>query len=260
MANHYNPPEDSPGILLTGPFSFDFVPLLFSPPSAILTPISETNKLTVPATNANSIDPESRPLLEDLGMGRLPLQVPTVQFMRYDSTLNASQIEYKNTFVPLSSSEYSSLSPTQPTQTTDNIASNSSKHRGKQRKDFVVNTIKERTRPPRVLECFNCHVTKTPLWRRTSDHKHSLCNACGLYFKQYKKHRPPHFSLRPTFKTRTTTHAGKPRASSNASSLSYYEGKILLNANPTEVLVGFEEPLIVGNDMPNLSFNFDSLD
>ncbi|KAG0734611.1 hypothetical protein G6F62_010204 [Rhizopus arrhizus] len=47
-------------------------------------------------------------------------------------------------------------------------------------------------RPPRQLECFNCHVTKTPLWRRTPDRAHSLCNACGLYYKQYGTHRPLH--------------------------------------------------------------------
>ncbi|KAI8641963.1 hypothetical protein BD408DRAFT_417426 [Parasitella parasitica] len=45
---------------------------------------------------------------------------------------------------------------------------------------------------PRQLECFNCHVTKTPLWRRTPDRAHSLCNACGLYYKQYNTHRPLH--------------------------------------------------------------------
>ncbi|KAF8943531.1 putative electron transfer flavoprotein subunit [Haplosporangium gracile] len=39
-------------------------------------------------------------------------------------------------------------------------------------------------------ECYNCGVTKTPLWRRTADRLHSLCNACGLYYKQYKMNRP----------------------------------------------------------------------
>jgi len=39
-------------------------------------------------------------------------------------------------------------------------------------------------------ECMNCFVTETPLWRRTPDRQHSLCNACGLYLKQYGKHRP----------------------------------------------------------------------
>ncbi|KAI8329515.1 GATA zinc finger-domain-containing protein [Chlamydoabsidia padenii] len=50
----------------------------------------------------------------------------------------------------------------------------------------------KKTRAPRQLECFNCHVTKTPLWRRTPDRAHSLCNACGLYYKQYGAHRPLH--------------------------------------------------------------------
>lgn len=45
-------------------------------------------------------------------------------------------------------------------------------------------------RPPRHLECFNCKVTKTPLWRRTPDRTQTLCNACGLYYKQYNQHRP----------------------------------------------------------------------
>ncbi|KAI9235583.1 MAG: hypothetical protein BYD32DRAFT_370754 [Podila humilis] len=44
----------------------------------------------------------------------------------------------------------------------------------------------------RHLVCFNCKVTQTPLWRRTPDRKHSLCNACGLYYKQYGAHRPLH--------------------------------------------------------------------
>ncbi|KAF9911789.1 hypothetical protein BX616_010477 [Lobosporangium transversale] len=42
----------------------------------------------------------------------------------------------------------------------------------------------------RQLICFNCRVTQTPLWRRTPDRQHSLCNACGLYYKQYGAHRP----------------------------------------------------------------------
>ncbi|KAI8972741.1 hypothetical protein BDB01DRAFT_691021, partial [Pilobolus umbonatus] len=38
--------------------------------------------------------------------------------------------------------------------------------------------------------CINCNITKTPLWRRTPDRSQTLCNACGLYYKQYNKHRP----------------------------------------------------------------------
>ncbi|GAA5808159.1 hypothetical protein MFLAVUS_001543 [Mucor flavus] len=53
-------------------------------------------------------------------------------------------------------------------------------------------TTHKSARPARKLECFNCKVTKTPLWRRTPDRQHSLCNACGLYYKQYNSHRPLH--------------------------------------------------------------------
>ncbi|KAI8830702.1 GATA zinc finger-domain-containing protein, partial [Chytridium lagenaria] len=42
----------------------------------------------------------------------------------------------------------------------------------------------------RNLVCHNCGATSTPLWRRTVDRLHSLCNACGLYYKQYQSHRP----------------------------------------------------------------------
>ncbi|OMJ09137.1 GATA zinc finger domain-containing protein [Smittium culicis] len=38
-------------------------------------------------------------------------------------------------------------------------------------------------------KCSNCYVTETPLWRRTPDRKNRVCNACGLYYKQYNKHR-----------------------------------------------------------------------
>ncbi|CAG8612466.1 4083_t:CDS:2, partial [Racocetra fulgida] len=54
------------------------------------------------------------------------------------------------------------------------------------------------TKPPRNLECYNCGVNKTPLWRRTPDRMHSLCNACGLYYKQYNTHRPLHIRNKPT--------------------------------------------------------------
>ncbi|KAF9977493.1 hypothetical protein BGZ73_005880 [Actinomortierella ambigua] len=57
---------------------------------------------------------------------------------------------------------------------------------------------KQSQRPPRALECYNCKVTSTPLWRRTLDRKHSLCNACGLYYKQYNGHRPLHIRHKPS--------------------------------------------------------------
>ncbi|KAH8553413.1 hypothetical protein BGW37DRAFT_260188 [Umbelopsis sp. PMI_123] len=59
------------------------------------------------------------------------------------------------------------------------------------------------TRPPRNISCYNCGVTKTPLWRRTPDRAHSLCNACGLYYKQYSTHRPLHIRHKPHSVSRT---------------------------------------------------------
>lgn len=60
-------------------------------------------------------------------------------------------------------------------------------------------------RPPRHLECFNCKITKTPLWRRTPDRLQTLCNACGLYYKQYNQHRPLHIRHKPTNMNTTTS-------------------------------------------------------
>ncbi|KAG2175518.1 hypothetical protein INT43_001165 [Umbelopsis isabellina] len=51
--------------------------------------------------------------------------------------------------------------------------------------------------PPGSMECFNCNVTKTSLWRYTSDGAHILCNACGLYYKEYESHRPLHIRQKP---------------------------------------------------------------
>jgi len=37
--------------------------------------------------------------------------------------------------------------------------------------------------------CFNCRGTQTPLWRRGPSDE-LLCNACGVFYKVHKKHRP----------------------------------------------------------------------
>ncbi|KAK9711296.1 hypothetical protein K7432_007931 [Basidiobolus ranarum] len=60
------------------------------------------------------------------------------------------------------------------------------------------NCASNKSKFPRDLCCHNCGVTSTPLWRRTPDRQHSLCNACGLYFKQYKTHRPLHIHQKTT--------------------------------------------------------------
>ncbi|KAJ6571093.1 GATA zinc finger-domain-containing protein, partial [Mycena capillaripes] len=39
-------------------------------------------------------------------------------------------------------------------------------------------------------ECYHCHTTTTPLWRRDPKTHRTLCNACGLYLQQRHSQRP----------------------------------------------------------------------
>ncbi|KAF9148829.1 hypothetical protein BG015_009418 [Linnemannia schmuckeri] len=81
----------------------------------------------------------------------------------------------------------------------NNSGNHSSNHsNGTTKQPKATKAKKASARPPRALECFNCKVTQTPLWRRTLDRKHSLCNACGLYYKQYNGHRPLHIRHKPS--------------------------------------------------------------
>ncbi|KDQ56002.1 hypothetical protein JAAARDRAFT_36799 [Jaapia argillacea MUCL 33604] len=40
-----------------------------------------------------------------------------------------------------------------------------------------------------IAQCYNCHTTATPLWRKDDEGK-TVCNACGLYYKLHGSARP----------------------------------------------------------------------
>ncbi|KAJ7749974.1 hypothetical protein B0H16DRAFT_1319026 [Mycena metata] len=83
---------------------------------------------------------------------------------------------------PASSSYY--LPPASTSASTSNLSSTPSTapRRGS-------NNNKNNDGTPKK-ECFHCHVTSTPLWRREPSTQRPLCNACGLYLQQRNKLRP----------------------------------------------------------------------
>jgi hypothetical protein len=107
-------------------------------------------------------------------------------------------------------------------------------------------TTHKSARPARKLECFNCKVTKTPLWRRTPDRAHSLCNACGLYYKQYNAHRPLHV------RNKTHTIRAHPYACERVLPMTITTPKspvqqqsTILPSPPTEPQSSLSEPTII---------------
>ncbi|KAJ3362994.1 putative electron transfer flavoprotein subunit [Kappamyces sp. JEL0680] len=91
----------------------------------------------------------------------------------------------------------------------------------------------------RNLTCFNCKTSKTPLWRRTADKEHNLCNACGLYFKQYNTHRPVAYKDR------------NPRANKKESSAGVSKKSKTISAPAPPPLSGFED--VLASVVPNPS-------
>src|SRR4051794_17711113 len=98
------------------------------------------------------------------------------------STTPPTPGEFVDTHI-LQSAVTTALASAQASRTQSADGSASSSHRESKRHG---------AKPPRQLQCYNCGIKNTPLWRRTPDRMHSLCNACGLYFKQYHVHRPLH--------------------------------------------------------------------
>ncbi|CAA7262300.1 unnamed protein product [Cyclocybe aegerita] len=50
-------------------------------------------------------------------------------------------------------------------------------------------TVDVMARPSVAAQCYNCHTTATPLWRKDDEGK-TVCNACGLYYKLHGSARP----------------------------------------------------------------------
>nr|ADX36142.1 GATA456b [Schmidtea polychroa] len=52
------------------------------------------------------------------------------------------------------------------------------------------NLARKQTAKRTGLQCSNCKTENTTLWRRNSEGQ-PVCNACGLYYRLHKTHRPP---------------------------------------------------------------------
>lgn len=60
---------------------------------------------------------------------------------------------------------------------------------------------------PQGQQCSNCGTTKTPLWRRAPDST-LICNACGLYLRSNKSHRPVNLKRPPNIVSVPQTEKG----------------------------------------------------
>ncbi|KAG2229000.1 hypothetical protein INT48_004750 [Thamnidium elegans] len=122
----------------------------------------------------------------------MPAMDMVCQFDALDQFIQSEQIQYQQSS-PVSVCEEIEELKQEPKREECMKARPSKKNhlQGQSTMSIKITTHKS-ARPARKLECFNCKVTKTPLWRRTPDRQHSLCNACGLYYKQYNSHRPLH--------------------------------------------------------------------
>ncbi|KAI9272380.1 hypothetical protein EDC94DRAFT_258512 [Helicostylum pulchrum] len=122
----------------------------------------------------------------------MPAMDMVCQFDALDQFIQSEQTQYQQQPSPVSvCEEIEEELPKQQESTMKPRPSKKNHLQGQSTMSIKITTHKS-TRPARKLECFNCKVTKTPLWRRTPDRLHSLCNACGLYYKQYNSHRPLH--------------------------------------------------------------------
>ncbi|KAI9302521.1 hypothetical protein BJ944DRAFT_269829 [Cunninghamella echinulata] len=205
-----------------------------------------------PTSPSSSLSMDSPPtsLLQDSLFSDMlvhSLTSPVDQFLK----LEELDIPFNMNHHDLSSMNEQSSTPTSPVSTTTNdhatdstvaaTASNNNNVKRTIRKKtpppgqatLPIRICAKTTKPPRHMECVNCKVTKTPLWRRTPDRKQTLCNACGLYYKQYNTHRP--LQVRHKAQTSSTIQRSHPYANDRPSttSPSLLSSPIIMDASMT---------------------------
>ncbi|ORZ25770.1 hypothetical protein BCR42DRAFT_400888 [Absidia repens] len=158
---HYHNQQNQPSASSTQPLHFDLHALQGLPMSILQAlysgqPTTNGTNGSVPGFTAENFDQ----FVQFDGEG-YPQQQQQQQQQQQDSV----------TVAPAFTTKISTLSNATSTATT------------------ATSSVQQRTRE---ISCSNCHVTSTPLWRRTPDRTRFLCNACGLYYKQYGNHRPLH--------------------------------------------------------------------
>ncbi|GAA5927938.1 uncharacterized protein JCM15063_006039 [Sporobolomyces koalae] len=79
--------------------------------------------------------------------------------------------------------------------------------------------------------CANCATQTTPLWRRSHDSTHILCNACALFFKM--KGRPRPISLKTDVIKSRNRSKGKSSSKDRAAALGLVAAKPISSASPT---------------------------
>ncbi|KAH7052897.1 hypothetical protein BKA57DRAFT_503031 [Linnemannia elongata] len=147
-------------------------------------------------------------------------QQASEQEQRISQTLAKTSTSTKNDTDPFHDCDMAMVSPVTTNSDVDPATSKAaaSSSTSPQKTGKATKPKKQSTRPPRSLECFNCKVTQTPLWRRTLDRKHSLCNACGLYYKQYNGHRPLHARHKPSLSQGQQRESASPYSSPSTAS------------------------------------------
>lgn len=58
-----------------------------------------------------------------------------------------------------------------------------------QKSNLTTSLSQQKLTTDKMIECYNCHTVKTPLWRKDPD-GNTLCNACGLFLKLHGTTRP----------------------------------------------------------------------